>query len=136
MSGRIITALSCGALALGGAFVTGCGDDNKDSGSAQTTTEAAPTTAAKGDAKKTVIAVSMKANKFIPEKITGKVGQTVEWTNDDPYPHNVVATKGEDFQSDNFGGGGTYKYKLDKAGKIDYVCTIHSGMVGTITVTK
>jgi plastocyanin len=136
MSGRIITALSCGALALGGAFVTGCGDDNKDSGSAQTTTAAPPTTAAKGDAKKSVIAVSMKANKFIPEKITGKVGQTVEWKNDDPYPHNVVATKGENFQSDNFGGGGTYKYKLDEAGKISYVCTIHSGMVGTITVTR
>jgi plastocyanin len=136
MSGRIITALSCGALALGGAFVTGCGDDNKDSGSAQTTTEAAPATATGGAAKGSVVAVSMKANKFIPEKITGKVGQTVEWTNDDPYPHNVVATKGEDFQSDNFGGGGTYKYKLDKAGKISYVCTIHSGMVGTITVTK
>jgi plastocyanin len=138
MSGRIITALSCGALALGGEFVTGCGDNNKDSGSAATTTEAAPATTATtgGAAKGSVITVSMKANKFIPEKITGKVGQTVEWKNDDPYPHNVVATKGENFQSDNFGGGGTYKYKLDKAGKISYVCTIHSGMVGTITVTK
>ena len=135
MSGRIITALSCGALALGGAFVTGCGDDNKDSGSAQTTTEA-PAATAGGAADKSVISVSMKANQFIPEKITGRVGQTVEWKNDDPYPHNVVATKGEDFQSDTFGGGGTYKYKLDKAGKISYVCTIHSGMVGTITVTR
>jgi plastocyanin len=137
MSRRIITALSCGALALGGAFVTGCGDDNNDSGSADTTTEATPAPAATGgDEKNSVITVSMKANRFIPEKVTGKVGQTVEWKNDDSYPHNVVATKGEDFQSDNFGGGGTYKYKLDKAGKISYVCTIHSGMVGTITVTQ
>ena len=137
MSGRIITALSCGALALGGAFVTGCGDDNNDSGSADTTTAAAPATPATGgDEKNSVISVSMKANEFIPAKVTGKVGQTVEWTNDDPYPHNVVATKGEDFQSDTFDGGGTYKYKLDKAGKISYVCTIHSGMDGTITVTR
>jgi plastocyanin len=136
MSRRIITALSCGALAFGGAFVTGCGDDNNDSGSADTTTEATPAPATGGDEKNSAITVSMKANKFIPEHITGKVGQTVEWKNNDTYPHNVVATKGEDFQSDNFGGGGTYKYKLDKAGKIDYVCTIHSGMVGTITVTK
>ena len=138
MSGRIITALSCGALALGGAFVTGCGDDNSDSGSADTTTSAAPATTATtgGDKKNSAIVVSMKANKFVPQKVTGRVGQTVEWKNDDSYPHNVVATKGEDFQSDNFGGGGTYKYKLDKAGTIDYVCTIHSGMVGTITVTK
>ena len=137
MSGRIITALSCGALALGGAFVTGCGDDNNDSGSADTTSEApAPTATTAGDEKNSAIVVSMKANQFIPQKVTGRVGQTVEWKNDDSYPHNVVATKGEDFQSDNFGGGGTYKYKLDKAGTIDYVCTIHSGMIGTITVTK
>jgi plastocyanin len=137
MSGRIITALSCGALALGGAFVTGCGNDNNDSGSADTTSETTTAPAAtRGDEKNSAIVVSMKANKFIPEKVTGKVGQTVEWKNDDPYPHNVVATKGEDFQSDNFGGGGTYKYKLDKASKISYVCTIHSGMVGTITVTQ
>ena len=137
MSGRIITALSCGALALGGALVTGCGDDNNDSGSADTTTAAAPATPATGgDEKNSVISLSMKANEFIPDKVTGKVGQTVEWTNDDPYPHNVVATEGEDFKSDNFAGGGTYKYKLDKAGKISYVCTIHSGMDGTITVTR
>ena len=136
MSGRIITALSCGALALGGAFVTGCGDDDNDSGSADTTTAAPATAATGGDEKNSVVAVSMKANEFIPEKVSGKVGQTVEWTNDDPYPHNVVATKGEDFKSDNFAGGGTYKYKLDKAGKISYVCTIHSGMDGTITVTR
>ena len=137
MSGRIITALSCGALALGGAFVTGCGDDNNDSGSATTTTAPVPATPATGgDEKNPVISVSMKANQFIPDKVTAKVGQTVEWTNNDPYAHNVVATKGEDFQSDTFGGGGTYKYKLDKAGKISYVCTIHSGMVGTITVTQ
>lgn len=133
MSRRIITALSCGALALGGAVVIGCGDDNSDSGSAQTTPETVPATTG-GD--ENVISVSMKANKFMPEDVTGKVGQTVEWTNDDPYPHDVVATKGEDFESEDFGEGGTYEYKLDKTGTIDYVCTIHTGMIGTITVTE
>jgi plastocyanin len=141
MSARIITALSCGALALGGAFVAGCGTDNSKSSSTQGTNKAgapsAPqTSTAAGAAKASVIQVSMKNNTFIPEKITGKVGQTVRWTNDDSYPHNVVATKGENFQSSTFSGGGTYQYKLDKPGTISYVCTIHSGMVGTITVTK
>jgi plastocyanin len=139
MSRRIITALSCGALALGGAFVAGCGSDNNDSGSTQPTNKAAapsPTETTAEATKGSVIEVSMKNNQFIPEKITGKVGDTVKWTNDDSYPHNVVATKGENFQSDNFGGGGTYEYTLDKSGTIDYVCTIHSGMVGTITVKQ
>jgi plastocyanin len=134
MSRRIITALSCGALALGGAFVAGCGSDNNDNGSAPKTTTTTGTTA--GATKGSVVEVSMKNNLFVPETITAKVGQTIKWTNDDPYPHNVTATKGEDFQSDNIDGGGTYEYKLDKAGTIDYVCTIHSGQRGTITVTK
>jgi plastocyanin len=138
MSRRIITGLSCGALAFGGAFVAGCGSDNNDSGSAQSTTQAAPATTetTAGATKGAAIEVSMKNNQFIPETITGKVGETVRWKNDDSYPHNVVATKGENFQSKPFSGGGTYQYKLDKPGKISYVCTIHSGMVGTITVKQ
>jgi plastocyanin len=117
MSRRIITALSCGALAVGGAFVAGCGSNNKDSSAAPKRPAETPATGTTArSTKASVIEVSMKNNTFIPEKITGKVGQTVKWINDDSYPHNVVATKGEDFQSDNFGGGGTYKYKLDKAG--------------------
>ena len=130
MPTRTITVLSCGALALGVAFVAGCGSDDNKNGSAPSAT--ATTGAA---ANGSVIEVSMKNNLFSPEKVTGKVGQTVKWTNDDGYAHNVVATKGEKFQSDNFADG-TYEYKLDKPGKIDYVCTIHSGMVGSITVTK
>jgi plastocyanin len=138
MSRRIITALSCGALALGGAFVAGCGSDNKDSGSAPKTSVVPPATTGTtaGSTKGSFIEVSMKDNTFVPEKITAKVGQTIKWTNDDPYPHNVTATKGENFQSDNINGGGTYEYKLDKAGTINYVCTIHSGQRGQIRVTK
>ena len=131
MSRRIITVLSCGALALGGAFVAGCGSDNDDSGSAATTTAAAPATAAEGS----VVEVSMKNNEMVPERVTAKVGQKVVWTNDDGYPHNVTATDGADFASDNFSTG-TYEYIPTKAGTIDYVCTIHSGQNGTIDVTE
>jgi plastocyanin len=138
MSRRIITSLSCGALALGGAFVAGCGRNNNNSGPVPKTSTAAPTATAttEGSTKGSAIRVSMKDNRFVPEKITAKVGQTIRWTNDDAYPHNVTATKGEDFQSDNIDGGGTYTYKLDKAGTINYVCTIHSGQRGQIRVTK
>jgi plastocyanin len=137
MSRRIITALSCGALALGGTFVAGCGSDNNDNGSTpKTTTAPGGTGTTAGATKGSVIEVSMKSNLFVPERITAKVGQTIKWTNDDPYAHNVTATKGEDFASDNIDGGGTYEYKLDKAGTIDYVCTIHSGQRGQIRVTK
>lgn len=136
MSRRITLALSCGALALGGSFVAGCGSDSKDSGSASTgaatpaATTTTPTAAEAGTAN-----VTMQNNKFAPDKITVKVGQKIHWVNNDSYVHNVTAIKGDNFQSKDIKGGGTFDYTADKAGKISYVCTIHSGQSGTITVT-
>jgi plastocyanin len=82
------------------------------------------------------VAVTMKNIQFAPKAVTAKVGQTIRWTNADAVDHNVTATKGEEFKSKAFGKGGTFSYKLDKAGKVTYVCTLHPGMTGTITVTK
>jgi plastocyanin len=78
----------------------------------------------------------MKNIQFAPKAVTAKVGQTIRWTNADAVDHNVTATKGEELKSKAFGKDGTFSYKLDKAGKITYVCTLHPGMTGTITVTK
>ncbi|HVF80063.1 MAG TPA: plastocyanin/azurin family copper-binding protein [Solirubrobacteraceae bacterium] len=138
MSRRITTGLTCAALACsGGAFIAGCGDDDEGSGSAATTEAPASTGEAAAPAAEegAAIEVSMKGNKFVPETVTAKVGQTVTWTNDDGYPHDVVATDGEDFKSDKFAKG-TYDYTLDAAGEIKYVCTLHNGMTGTITATE
>ena len=73
---------------------------------------------------------------FSPASVTIKVGQTVKWVNEDSVDHNVTATGGAKFASDNFGKGGSYTFKATKAGTIKYVCTIHPGMEGTIVVTK
>jgi plastocyanin len=83
-----------------------------------------------------MVAVTMRNIEFVPKAVSAKVGQTVRWTNADSVDHNVTATKGEGFKSKAFGKGGTFSYKLDKPGKITYVCTLHPGMTGTITVTK
>ena len=80
--------------------------------------------------------VAMQNIAFNPSTIHAKVGQTIKWTNDDSVDHNVTATSGETFKSSNFGQGSTYSTKLTKAGTIQYVCTIHPGMTGTIVVTK
>ncbi len=133
---RLFTMVGC--LVLTGALLAGCGSDSKKSSSASTpaaapaSTSPAPAPAAGGG----VVAVQMKNTAFNPAQVTAKVGQTVKWTNEDPFAHNVKADAGENFKSSNFSQGGTYSYKLDKAGLISYVCTIHPGMKGTITVTK
>jgi plastocyanin len=103
------------------ALLVGCGSSKKKS-----STSSAP--AAGGTA------VSMKNIAFSPKSLSVKVGDTVTWTNNDSTTHNVTATSGATFKSSDFGNGGTFSWKADKAGTVNYVCTIHPGMVGTVIV--
>jgi plastocyanin len=136
MSGRIPTALACLALAAGTA-VAGCGNDNKDSASTPAPPPAAAPPPATSKSGGEVVKVGMKNIKFVPQDITAKVGQKIVWTNTDgQISHTVTATKGADFDSGNLAGGATFEYTPKQAGTIDYVCTIHSGQTGSITVTK
>ena len=82
------------------------------------------------------VAIGMRDIKFDPEQATVKVGQSVTWTNNESVPHNVVAEEGADFESDTFGKGGTFSHTPEQAGTITYVCTIHPGMDGTLTVEE
>jgi plastocyanin len=135
------TTLACLALTAGG-VLAGCGSDNKDSAStpaaapppAATTPASTTPAAASGD----VVKVNMKDIKFVPADITVKVGQKIEWTDTDgQIPHTVTSqTKGADFDSGTLQPGATFDYTPTKAGTINYICTIHSGQTGTITVTK
>jgi plastocyanin len=135
MSRPIILALSCGALACGGAFVAGCGGgDNKDSATTLPVGSTPATTAAPAAAG--AVTVVMQNNLFSPEKVTVKVGQQIHWSNNDSYPHNVTATKGATFKSKSIDGGGTFDFTPKKPGTIDYVCTIHSNQNGSIRVTR
>ena len=129
------TVLAC--VALAGGFIAGCGDDDSDTSSTPAAAPPAappPAASAAGD----VVKVGMKNIKFVPADVTAKVGQKIEWTNTDGQtPHNVTSqTDGFDFASGNMESGDTFDYTPKKAGKIDYVCTIHSGQSGTITVTE
>ena len=119
-------------LPLTAVLLTGCGS----SGDSATDTAAAPAAKPAAAAKSAPGQISMiDALKFTPAAITVKVGQKITWTNTGSIPHNVVAEKGATFQSDTFGKGKTFSYTPTKAGTISYVCTIHPGMEGTVTVS-
>ena len=136
-------ACACAALAVGA-----CGDDNesqsgRDAGENGATAATSPTpeaqtsTQSEEEQADDIVSVSIKDIKFIPHDVTVKAGQKIVWTHDDgQIPHNVTATKGEKFASDTLTGGETYEYTPKKAGTIDYVCTIHEGQDGQITVTE
>ncbi|HVP03315.1 MAG TPA: plastocyanin/azurin family copper-binding protein [Solirubrobacteraceae bacterium] len=132
---RILALLAAGAALL---VVAGCGSSSSSSSSTATTATTPVTTAATtaAPAAAGTAAVTMQNITFSPHVVSVKVGQTVKWTNLDSVDHNVTATKGATFKSDNFGRGGTFTWKADKVGTISYVCTIHPGMDGTIIVTK
>jgi plastocyanin len=101
--------------------LTGCGDDS--------TSSSQPTEPQTG-----TVDVGMNRLKFDPDSITVKTGAKIVWTNKENVPHDVVAREGADFESDQFGEGGTFEWTAEKAGEVKYVCTLHPGMDGTITV--
>ena len=130
---RLLTLLlACTAL-----VAAGCGSDEEEDpapaggGTAETTEDAdsAPTS---GE-----LTIAMKNFKFEPKNATVKVGQTVKWVNEDSAPHNAVDEEGGAFKSELFNKNETFEFTAkEAAGKIAYVCTIHPGMEGTLTVTE
>lgn len=77
--------------------------------------------------------VSLANKSFSPRSVTISVGGTVTWSNKDDMPHNVTSTSGA-FRSPIFNRGGTYKQTFAKPGTYPYLCTLHSGMSGTVVV--
>ena len=92
-------------------------------------------------------------HKFVPEKITIAVGQTVEWVSDDKeMPHEVttdpdVAADPSDvsvpegvapFDSHLIPSGKSFRHQFTVAGLYRYACPPHEndGMLGEVTVTK
>jgi plastocyanin len=124
---RILLPL-CAALALA-LVVAGCGGGDDNGGGGSTATSSASSSSGGG------VQIKMQNIQFSPKATTVKVGQKVTWTNDDSTDHNVTADSGADFKSKDFGNGATFSFTADKAGTINYVCTIHPGMTGTLTVT-
>ena len=135
--------LACMALAL---VAAGCGDDDDDDGGgggAATTEEPADTGGDDGGGGGGDdedggggggTEVSMADIAFDPAEVTVGVGDTVTWMNDDSVDHDVTA---DSFSSGDPGGmapGKTFDHAFEEAGTFDYVCTVHPGMEGSVTV--
>jgi plastocyanin len=118
-------------LALAAAGCGGGSDDN--SNSASTPAPAATTDTGTSATSGGTVTIDMKNIAFDPKSVTVKVGQTVKWTNSDDAPHNVT---GGPLKSKTFGKGGSFEFTPKKAETISYVCTIHPGMGGKLTVTS
>jgi plastocyanin len=127
----LCSIVACGLVAAG------CGSNN-DSGANTKTQKAPPAAPAAPKKVAKTAAVSMKNIQFSPKALTVAKGTTVKWTNDDNVNHDVTKTSGPGpkFASGtgNLAQGATYQQTLNAPGTIKYVCTVHPGMAGTITV--
>ncbi len=116
----------------------GCGGDDDET----TTTPASPAeestpaeseeTATGGDGE--TVTIKMANIQFDPQSVTVQAGQTVTWVNEDDVQHDADFTSGGDFESDLVGKGGEIEWKAEGSGDVEYVCSVHPNMTGTITV--
>ena len=67
-----------------------------------------------------------------PETLTVRRGDTIIWTNKDPFPHTVTAPG--KFDSHDIPAGGSWKYVARTAGDYAYICTLHPTMKATLIV--
>lgn len=70
---------------------------------------------------------------FGANPLTVAVGTTVTWTNNDSIPHDTIADGGQ-WSSPILNPGQTFQFRFATAGTFPYRCTLHPGMVGTVTV--
>jgi plastocyanin len=70
---------------------------------------------------------------YAPNPVSVAVGGTVTWMNNDSVAHTSVANNGA-WSSSTIAPGGTFSMTFPSAGSFPYHCSLHPGMVGTVTV--
>jgi plastocyanin len=126
MRSRLAFLLAAAVFALGA-----CGDDDDDGGG-----NGGGGGGAAAECPSDAVTIRMVDIKFDPRDATANVGQEICWVNEDTVDHNAVAESGADFESELFGQGETFTATVDQPGTVEYVCTIHPGMTGTIQVNR
>jgi plastocyanin len=128
MTRTLILVLTAVAL-----VASGCGGD--DEGSSPAGGGAGEAESPSAASKSGALEIKMKDFQFDPKSATVKAGQEVKWVNEDTADHDVTDEKTGLFESKQLGQGGTFTFTAKKAGTIEYVCTLHPGMTGKLTVT-
>ena len=81
--------------------------------------------------------VGQQNKKFSTEKLTVKVGDSVQFTNQDPFYHNVFSLSDtKSFDLGSFGQGGQETVTFDQPGVVEVECAIHPRMQMEIEVKQ
>lgn len=117
------------------ALFTACSGDGEGATSttaesADQTTQAVDTTAGEGSPAAASITI---ANFAFTGAESVEVGATVTVTNEDDVSHTWTS-EDDVFDSGSLSQGESFQYTFEEAGEYSFVCTIHPGMSGSITV--
>lgn len=125
---RVTSVAFCAVLAIAGLAV-GCGSS--------TNSPTSPTPAPSGGNSMTVSiargASTLTATAYSPNPDSISVGDTLTWTNNDTTTHTSTSDDGV-WNSGNIAPGSSFSRTFSGAGTFTYRCTIHPGMVATVTV--
>jgi plastocyanin len=79
----------------------------------------------------TTLRVAMKAVDYEPKRVTARVGDTVEWTNEDVFAHTATVKGSFDVNVLPHRSG---RAVMKTAGALAYICRYHPNMRGEIVV--
>ena len=81
--------------------------------------------------------ISQKDKRFSVDRLNVKVGDTVKFTNDDPFFHNVFSlSEASTFDLGSYPQGESRTVKFDQAGEVHIECAIHPSMRMIIEVEE
>ncbi len=118
-------------LVFGAVLLSGCSTQSSSYTTTTATSAGSTTTTAGGP----TASVSIASFAFNPATLTVAAGTTVTWTNNDSTTHTVTSTAGPaSFDSGFVSPGGTFSFKFTQVGTYEYHCSIHTYMLGSVTV--
>lgn len=120
-------------FALVAALLAGCDSGGTADGAAKSET----TGSHSRQAPEATVTVEVEEDRFTPADITISAGDTVSWHFDGDLPHGVqgIGDKAMSINSPLFEVG-DWSHTFTQPGEYRYLCPIHPGMRGTITVEK
>ena len=92
----------------------------------------AASASAAGTTKPAVHTIVIEAMVYQPAALAVRRGDTVVWSNKDPFPHTATAPGA--FDSRAIAAGASWKFVAQRSGNYDYICTLHPTMKGTLSV--
>jgi plastocyanin len=77
--------------------------------------------------------VRIEGMRFSPQVLQVRRGDTIEWINQDPFPHDAVSTA-RGFRSTVMAPDARWKFVARRKGDFAYRCTLHPMMTASVIV--